>query len=87
MHKCEKWDRNKFVVNNIFTFQVALDIIQNNNDLEPQNVNERRQRNDWPKWKEAMQEELHSLIKREVFGPIIQTPANIKPVGYKWVFV
>ena len=87
MHRGEKWDRNNFDVNNIFTFQVALDIIQNDDDPEPQNTNECRQRNDWPKWREAMQAELHSLIKRDVFGPVVQTPASIKPVGNKWVFV
>ena len=59
MHSGEKWDRNNFDVNNIFAFQVALDIIQNDDDPDPQNMNECRQRNDWPKWKEAMQAELH----------------------------
>ena len=54
VHRGEKWDRNNFDVNNIFAFQVALDIIQNNDDPKPQNTNECRQRNDWPKWKEAM---------------------------------
>ena len=34
-----------------------------------------------------MQAELHSLIKRDVFGPVVQTPASIKPVGNNWVFV
>ena len=34
-----------------------------------------------------MQAELHLLIKRDVFGPVIQTPASIKLVGNKWVFV
>ena len=83
----ERWDRNNFDVNNIFAFQVALDIIQNDDDPKPQNTNECRQRNNWPKWREAMQAELHSLIKRDVFGPIVQTPASIKPVRNKWVFV
>ena len=87
MHRGEKWNRNNFDVNNIFAFQVALDIIQNDDDPEPQNTNECRQRNDWPKWREAMQAELHSLIKRDVFGPVVQTPASIKPIGNKWVFV
>ena len=87
MHRGEKWDRNNFDVNNIFAFQVALDIIQNDDDPEPQNTNECRQRNDWPKWREAMHAELHSLIKRDVFGPVVQTPASIKPVGNKWVFL
>ena len=27
------------------------------------------------------------MIKRDVFGPIVQTPASIKPVGNKWVFI
>ncbi|RVW79949.1 Retrovirus-related Pol polyprotein from transposon TNT 1-94 [Vitis vinifera] len=31
--------------------------------------------------------ELNSLTKREVFGPVVQTPEDVKPVGYKWVFV
>ena len=43
--------------------------------------------NDWPKWKEAIQTELKSLAKQEVFGPIVHTPVNIKPVRYKWVFM
>ena len=44
-------------------------------------------RNDQPKWKEVIQVELNSLTKQEVFGPIIQTPEDVKLVGYKWVFV
>ena len=30
---------------------------------------------------------LESLNKRGVFGPIVQTPIDVSPVGYKWVFV
>ena len=33
-----------------------------------------------------MQAKLNSLTKREVFGPIVQTPEDVKHVGYKWVF-
>ena len=55
MHKGVKWDQNNIVINNIFVFQVALDIIRNDEVLESQNVEECRNRNDWPKWKEAMQ--------------------------------
>ena len=50
-------------------------------------MNECRKMNDWPKWKQAIQIELNSLTKWEVFGPVVQTPGNIKPIGYKWVFV
>ena len=83
----EKWDRNNIVINNIFTFQVAFDIIRNYEGPKSRNVEECRNRNDWLKWKEAMQTDLNSLTKREVFRPVIQTPEDVKPVGYKWVFV
>jgi hypothetical protein len=80
-------DRNKIVVDNIFSFKVAFDITRSNNDIEPQSVEECRRRNDWPMWKEAIQAELNSLAKHEVFGPVVQTPEGVSPVGYKWVFV
>ncbi|KAM0028529.1 putative RNA-directed DNA polymerase [Helianthus debilis subsp. tardiflorus] len=41
---------------------------------------------DWPKWQEAIKAELGSLEKRNVFGPVVRTPIDVKPVGYKWVF-
>ena len=61
--------------------------MRNDEDPEPRNVEEFQHINDWPKWKEAIQAELNSLTKREVFGPVVQTPENVKPVGYKLVFV
>ena len=59
-----------------------MDIISNDEDHEPENMNECRRRNDWIKWKEAIQTELKSLTKREVFGLVVQKPKDIKPVGY-----
>ena len=56
-------------------------------DLEPKSIEECRNRNDWPKWKDAIQEELDSLAKHEVFESIVQVPEDVNPVGYKWVFV
>ena len=53
-------------------------------DFEPKSVDECRQRNDWPKWKEAIQVELKSLEKREVFGPVVRTPKDVRPMGHKW---
>ena len=44
-------------------------------------------RNDWLKWKYVIQAEIDSLAKHKVCGPIVMTPKDIKPVGYKWVFV
>ena len=61
--------------------------MQNCEDLEPQSVKEYRQGNNWPKWKEAIQSELNSLVKHEIFEPIVQTPNGVKPVGYKWGFM
>ncbi|KAM1125407.1 hypothetical protein ACFX2B_040209 [Malus domestica] len=55
-------------------------------DIEPHSIDECRQRQDWPKWKDAIQAELNSLERRSVFGPIVQTPPGVNPVGYKWVF-
>ena len=26
------------------------------------------------------------MERRNVFGPVVQTPPGVKPVGYKWVF-
>ena len=75
------------IIDNIFAFQVAMDIIRNDEDHEPQIVNECRKMNDWQKWKETILTELNSLGKREVFGLVVQTPGNIKSIGYKWVFV
>ena len=46
VHKRYKWDRNDIVINNIFAFQVAIDIIRNDEDPEPQNVKECQHRND-----------------------------------------
>jgi len=42
---------------------------------------------DWNKWKDAIEIEIASLSKREVFLVVLPTPHDIHPVGYKWVFV
>ena len=75
------------IIDNIFAFQAAMDIIRNDEDQEPQIVNECRKMNDWQKWKETIQTKLNSLAKREAFGLVVQTLGNIKSIGYKWVFV
>ena len=36
VHNREKWDRNKVIINNIFAFQMALDIIRNDENPKPQ---------------------------------------------------
>jgi hypothetical protein len=77
-------DRNRTVVDNIFSFKVTLDITRSNDDdIEPQTVKECQRRNYWPMWKEAIQAKLNSLVKREVFGPVVQTLEGVMHVGYK----
>ena len=36
VHKGYKWARNDIVINNSFAFKVALDIIRNDEDPEPE---------------------------------------------------
>ena len=60
---------------------MASDIISNDEDPKPQNVEECRHKNDWPKWNKAIQAELNSLTKREVFGLLLQTLEDVKHVG------
>ncbi|GJS92894.1 retrovirus-related pol polyprotein from transposon TNT 1-94 [Tanacetum coccineum] len=70
-----------------FCYNVACDIVNGNDDPEPTSVIECQTRQDWNKWKEAMQPQLNSLNKRKVFGRIVLTPEVVKLVGYKWVFI
>ena len=69
----------------MFAFSIANEIIYD--DYEPRSITECCLRQDWPKWEEAIQVELASLAKRDVFRLVARTPENIIPVGYKWVFV
>ena len=49
------FDRNTILIDDDFFPQVVMDIISNDEDQEPQNMNEFRHQNDWLKWKEAIQ--------------------------------
>ena len=69
--------RNKIVVDNVFSFKVALDITRNDVDYEPQSVEVCRHQDDWLLRKSAMQAELNSFTKRKIFGLIVQTPKGI----------
>ncbi|KAL1223093.1 Retrovirus-related Pol polyprotein from transposon TNT 1-94 [Cardamine amara subsp. amara] len=82
-----QWNRKNVDIDDIFAYKVALELMDITEDLEPTSILECTQRSGWIKWKEAINVELNSLRKRNVFGPIIRTPFDIKPVGHKWVFV
>ena len=83
----KRWNRTVLVVDNIFAYNVAHNIIHWNKDFEPKFVDECCNRKDWPKWKEVIQAQLNLLSKCEVFGFVVHTPKGVKPSGFKWVFV
>lgn len=83
----KRWNRNEIDVDDIFAYHIACNIVKDDEDHEPKCINECRQRNDWPMWKDAIDAELKSLAKHKVFGSIVPTPEGVKPIGYKWVFV
>ncbi|KAL0310447.1 UNVERIFIED_CONTAM: hypothetical protein Scaly_2927400 [Sesamum calycinum] len=85
-HNSLDWYRKEIEMNDISAYSVAIEIMDED-DNDPQTMEECRYRNDSKSWKKAIQDELDSLNKREVFGPITPTPKGVNPVGYKWVFV
>ncbi|KAL6558832.1 hypothetical protein OROMI_019182 [Orobanche minor] len=60
-------ERSTTHIDDVFAYTVAQEIIEHD-DIEPRSVEECKQRADWPKWKEAIQAELDSLTKRQVFA-------------------
>jgi Reverse transcriptase (RNA-dependent DNA polymerase) len=55
----------------------------NEEDYMSKTPEECMHRNDWPKWKDVLKAELNSLENRNIFGPVILTPKNVNPIGYK----
>ena len=86
VQNCTIWNRTKTRVDENFAYAIAIDVL-NEEDYVPKSFEDCMHRNDWPKWKNAIKCELDSLEKRNVFGPVVLTPKDINPVGYKWVFV
>src|SRR6266498_2929493 len=80
----ESFKRKTTIVDNYFSSKIALDLQP---DPEPKTMAKCLKRSDWIKWKEAIEAELLSLKKREVFTSVMPTPRNTFPVGSKWVFV
>lgn len=55
LQKRRRWNRNEIIIDNIFSYNTSLDIINEKEDLAPKSVKEYRRKNDWPKWKETIQ--------------------------------
>jgi Reverse transcriptase (RNA-dependent DNA polymerase) len=53
--------------------------------LEPCDIHEARKRPDWPKWEEAMIDELGRLKHAETWEPI-EKPKGVNVIGSKWVY-
>jgi hypothetical protein len=53
--------------------------------IEPQSLSEAMKRPDWPKWEEAMREELMALERMGTWE-LVEKPANVNVIGSKWVF-
>jgi hypothetical protein len=64
---------------------MIAEILENNPD--PKTMAECKKRSYWNQWKDAIQAEISSLSKREVFSQVIPTPPKVFPMGFKWVFV
>ncbi|XP_070028826.1 uncharacterized protein [Nicotiana sylvestris] len=47
-------NRSEIVVDKIFAYNIALNIMQYSEDLEPRSVKQFRRRSDWPKWQEEI---------------------------------
>jgi peptide/histidine transporter 3/4 len=80
----ESFDRKTTIVDSYFSAMIA-EILEN--DPDPKTMAECKTRSDWNQWKDAIQAEISSLTKRQVFSQVIPTPPQVFPVGFKWVFV
>jgi hypothetical protein len=80
----ESYDRKTTIIDINF-FTMIAKILKN--DLDPKTMVECKKCSDWNQWKDAIQAEISSLSKREVFSQVIPTPPKVFPVGFKWVFV
>jgi hypothetical protein len=85
MHTGKIWPRDATELIDQFAFHVSQEIMEEKPD--PTTVAQAQKREDWPRWEAAINSELDSLIKRQAFGPITQTPPDINLTGYKFMFV
>jgi hypothetical protein len=80
----EVYDHSTIIVNPCFSTIIAENFLA---DPNSKTMVECKRRSDWNRWKEAIEAELNSLKKRNVFIDVIPTTPRIFPVGFKWVFI
>ena len=78
----ETYERCSLLLDDVFAYSVAQEILEHE-EVEPRSVAECQRRADWPKWRDAIQEELDSLNKRQAFRPVVLTPPSVKLIGHK----
>jgi hypothetical protein len=68
---CRSWNRMETTINDVFTYNITLEVLKDNEDFEPTSVEECCHIIYWSKWIDAIQSELNSRAKCEVLGPIV----------------
>jgi hypothetical protein len=74
------YDRNTTIVDLCFSTIIAEIFL---NDPDPKTMVECKKHSECNKWKEAIETELNSLKKRNVFSEVMSTPPRTFPVGFK----
>lgn len=67
----------------ILSFASAVVLVD---DPVPNSITAARLTPEWPQWLAAIESEMKSLQKRNVFGDITDLPQGKSIVGYRWVF-
>ena len=67
LHMEKKEDWNTLVIDNIFSFQMAIDIIRSDEDPKVETINECQHRKYWPKWKEYIKKKKKTQKKSEKY--------------------
>ena len=48
-------NRDKVIIDDGFTYNLALEVMDKNEDQEPHSIEECKERKDWPKWNDTIQ--------------------------------
>lgn len=70
----------------MFIYIVATNIMSDDH-IKPFTIVECRRRMEWPQWKQAIYDELDSLVKIKVFGHVAPIQTIVISIGNKWVYV
>jgi len=57
------WNQNKFSIDKTFAYNIAMNVMSDNEDQWPMIIEDFRQRNDWPKWKDGKKHNYIFLLK------------------------